>query len=109
MATAEQSFAEGLALAEQLSLPERMAGLTANLGLVAAQTGQTALAIHRLSTALARADALGTVHLAAQIRLWLVPLLPRPEARAMLAEARAMAESGGRKRLLEEAERLGDL
>ncbi len=104
--TAEHHFAEGLALAERLTVPERIAGLTANLGRVAAQRGQTSLAIHRFSTALARADALGTRHLAAQIRLWLVPLLPRAEARAMLAEARAIAESGGRRRLLEEAERL---
>ncbi|MGH2521413.1 MAG: ATP-binding protein [Anaerolineales bacterium] len=104
---AEKYFTDGLALAEQLSIPERIAGLTANLGRLATRRGQTALAIHRLSTALARADALGTRHLAAQIRLWLVPLLPPAEARAALAEARAIAESGGRKRLLEEAERLG--
>lgn len=103
---AERYFVEGLALAESLSVPERIAGLTANLGLVAARRGQTASAIHRLSTALARADALGTQHLAAQIRVWLAPLLPPDEARTTLAEARAMAESGGRKRLLEEVERL---
>jgi len=104
--TAEKYFAEGLALAERLTMPERIAGLTANLGLVAVRRGQTASAIHRLSTALARADALGTRHLAAQIRVWLAPLLPREEARLTLAEARAIAESGGRKRLLEEVERL---
>jgi uncharacterized protein YciW len=68
--------------------------------------GQTALAINRLSTALARAEALSARHLAAQIRLWLVPLLPPAEARASLAEARAIAESGGRRRLLEEVSRL---
>jgi DNA-binding SARP family transcriptional activator len=105
---AENRFVEGLALAEQLSIPERVAGLTANLGRLEARRGHTALAIHRLSTALARADALGTHHLAAQIRLWLAPLLPPPEARAALAEARAIAESGGRRRLLEEIERLED-
>ena len=103
---AEKYFADGLALAEQLSIPERIAGLTANLGLVAVQRGQTALAVHRLSTALARADGLGARHLAGQIRLWLVPLLPPAEARASLAEARAIAESGGRRRLLEEVSRL---
>jgi uncharacterized protein YciW len=74
--------------------------------LVAARRGQTASAIHRLSTALARADALGVRHLAAQIRVWLAPLLPADEARAILAEARAIAESGGRRRLLAEVERL---
>jgi uncharacterized protein YciW len=68
--------------------------------------GDTTLAVHRLSTALARADALGTRHLAAQIRIWLAPLLPPAEARAHLAEARAIAESGGRRRLLEEIARL---
>jgi DNA-binding SARP family transcriptional activator len=99
---AEAAFDAGLALAERLSIPERVAGLTANLGLVAERRGQTALAIHRLSAALARADALGTRHLAAQVRIWLAPLLPPAEARAALAEARAIAESGGRRRLLGE-------
>jgi hypothetical protein len=103
---AEARFTAGLKLAEQFSIPERIAGLTANLGLVARERGETALALHRLSTALAQADSLGTRHLAAQIRLWLAPLLPPAEARARLAEARAMAESGGRERLLAEAARL---
>jgi DNA-binding SARP family transcriptional activator/predicted ATPase len=103
---AQQHFERGLALAERLSMPERIAGLTANLGLVSQRCGETALAIHRLSNALARADAAGTQHLAAQIRLWLVPLLPSGEARAVLAEARAIAANGGRKRLLAEADRL---
>ena len=87
-------------------MPERVAGLTANLGLVAEQRGQNELAIHRFSTALALADSLGTRHLAAQIRLWLAPLLPPVEGRLRLAEARAIAESSGRLRLLEEASRL---
>ncbi|MEI8165814.1 MAG: AAA family ATPase, partial [Chloroflexales bacterium] len=100
LAAAEASFTEGLALAERLGVPERIAGLTANLGLVAMRRGQTALAIHRLSAALARADALGTRHLATQVRIWLAPLLPPTEARATLAEARAIAESGGRRHLL---------
>jgi len=104
--TAEKYFADGLALAERLDNPERIAGLTANLGRVAARRGETALAIHRFSTALARADVLGVRHLAAQIRLWLIPLLPPDEARAMLAETRVIAESGGRRRLLEEVKRL---
>ncbi|NTU83388.1 MAG: hypothetical protein HGA45_29135, partial [Chloroflexales bacterium] len=76
------------------------------LGLVAMRRGQTALAIHSLSAALARADALGTCHLAAQVRIWLAPLLPLAEARTALAEARAIAESGGRRRLLEEIDRV---
>jgi tetratricopeptide (TPR) repeat protein len=103
---AEQSFSRGLALAEQQPLPERVAGLTANLGLVAQARGEHSLALHRLSAAMAHADALGTHHLAAQIRLWLAALLPPAEARARLAEARAFAQSGGRTRLLAEAEAL---
>lgn len=103
---AEQSFNAGLALAERLNNPERIAGLTANLGLVALARGQTDLAIHHLSTALARADGLGTRHLAAQIRLWLIPLLPARVAQTYLAEAKAFAESSGRKRLLEEVKNL---
>jgi len=104
--SAEAYFNQGLDLAERLPIPERVAGLTANLALVSIKRGQTALAIHRLSTALARADALGTRHLAAQIRIWLAPLLPPAEARATLAEARALAESGNRTRLIEQITRL---
>ena len=106
LAGAEQSFTVGLALAEQFGIRERIAGLTANLGLVAARREQVALAIHQLSTAMARADALGTQHLAAQIRLWLAPLLPPEQAHDLLAEARAIAESGGRTRLLAEIDQL---
>lgn len=99
---AEQRFSSGLQLAEQLAIPERIAGLTANLGLVAQQRGETARAIHRLATALAQADALGTRQLATQIRIWLAPLLPSDEAQTRLAEARAIAASSGRQRLLAE-------
>jgi hypothetical protein len=80
--------------------------LTANLGLVALAHGETTLALHRLSAAMAHADALGTHHLGAQIRLWLAPLLPPSEARARLAEVRGFAQGGGRTRLLAEADAL---
>jgi hypothetical protein len=103
MEAAEQRFKAGLALAERVAMPERVAGLTANLGLVAKARGETALALYRLSTALAQADALGVHHLAAQIRLWLAPLLPPAEGRARLAEARAFAENDNRAYLLKEA------
>jgi DNA-binding SARP family transcriptional activator len=103
---AESHFREGLSIAEQNSMLERVAGLTANLGLVAARRGQNVLAIHHLSTALARAEALGLRHLSAQIHLWLVPLLPASESHTHLAAARSIAESGGRKLLLAEIERL---
>ncbi len=106
---AEHYFEDGLALAERLSIPERITGLTANLGLVARALGQTDLAIHHLSTALARADSLGLRHLAAQTRLWLAPLLPPAEARDHLAEARAIAEASGRRKLLEQVELLENL
>ena len=103
LATAEQRFQDGLSLSERIHMPERVAGLTANLGLVAQARGETALALYRLSAAMAQADAIGTRHLAAQIRLWLAPLLPPAEGRARLAEARAFADSEGRARLLQEA------
>jgi DNA-binding SARP family transcriptional activator len=106
VSAAERFFEEGLTLAERLSMPERIAGLLANLGRVARKRGETTLAIHRLSTALAKAEALGLPHLAAQIRLWLAPLLPPNEARAALHEVRVLAESTGRRRLLEEAQQL---
>ncbi|MCS6888305.1 MAG: AAA family ATPase [Chloroflexus sp.] len=100
LATAAARFQQGLALANQFGIPERVAGLTANLGLVATRRGETACAVHYLSTALAQADTLGARHLAAQIRIWLAPLLPLAEARAVLAEAQAIAEADGRQRLL---------
>jgi tetratricopeptide (TPR) repeat protein len=103
---AERFFSKGLAIAERLAMPERIAGLTANLGLVALQRGNIPLAIHHLSSALGKADSLGTRHLAAQIRLWLAPLLPVKEGRIQLAEARSFAQSSGRTWLLENAIRL---
>jgi tetratricopeptide (TPR) repeat protein len=103
---AEALLDEGLAIAVQLGMRERVAGLTANLGRVALRHRQPALAIHRLSTALAQADAIGTLHLAAQIRIWLAPLLPPAERRARLDEARAIASSGGRGLLLNQLNQL---
>ncbi len=88
------------------AIHERVAGLTANLGLVSIKQNQTALAIYRLSKALGQADTLGTHHLAAQICLWLAPLLPETEARLRLAEVRIMVENSGRRGLLEEVLRL---
>ncbi len=100
LATAESYFRQGLELAERLNLPERVAGIGANLGRLALARGETSLAIYELSTALARAEALGAHHLAAQIRIWLAPLLPLPIARRLLAAARRVAESGPRRLLL---------
>ncbi|KAB8145232.1 AAA family ATPase [Chloroflexia bacterium SDU3-3] len=97
---AEQSFRKGLVLSEQFHIPERTAGLTANLGLLALRRGQQQQAAALLAEALAQSDSLGTHHLSAQIRIWLAPLLPRARAAALLAEARALAESGQRNGLL---------
>ena len=103
---AARHFTAGLAIAEQRGQGERIAGLTANLGLVALHRGERSLALERLSTARVQADALGAHQLAAHISLWLVPLLPIAEARACLAQARAIAEAGQRQRLLEDVRRL---
>src|SRR6185503_17000112 len=101
--TAVEYARQGLALAQQFSVPERIAGLTANLGLVAKQRGQRELAIEHLSSALAQAEALNIRFLATQIRLWLISLVPPTEARAHLAAARSIAEQDGYERLLSEA------
>jgi DNA-binding SARP family transcriptional activator/predicted ATPase len=103
---AEEYFSKGLKLAVQLGMKERITGLTANLGRLALSRGQTDLAIHRFSTALACADSLGLYHLAAQIRIWLVPLLPPVEAKTQLRNARLFAERGQRKYLLEQIKNL---
>jgi DNA-binding SARP family transcriptional activator/predicted ATPase len=99
---AEKFFAEGLALAEQIPIPERIAGLTANLGLVARQRGEAELATERLQSAVTLADRLGSHHLSVRFRLWLAPLLPPARARDVLREARALAESGNFQRLLDD-------
>ncbi len=88
---AQASFDAGLELARQLAIPERIAGLTANLGQLAAARGEPSLAIHLLSAAMSQADALGLRQLSAQVRIWLSPLLPVQQARMMLAEGRALA------------------
>jgi tetratricopeptide (TPR) repeat protein len=103
---AERAFNQALAHAQRLNQPERIAGVTANLGLLAIARGQNELAIHRLSTALAQADAISSRFLAAQIRLWLAPLLSPDAGRARLAEARAIITTGRYHRLLPQLERL---
>lgn len=107
LATAQASFSEGLALAERLKIGERIAGLTANLARLDLARGDKLLAIHRFSTALAHAESLGTHHLAAQIRLWLAPLLPAEQAAALISAAKDFAESGGRQYLLKQIKELG--
>lgn len=104
--SAEQHFKEGLALAQQFATPERVAGITANLGLVARQRGENQQARELLATALDQAEALNLRHLAVQIRLWLAPLLSPAQARPHLTVARAVAEQDGYELLLAEINRL---
>ncbi len=104
--TAEKYFADGLALAEQIPVPERIAGLTANLGLVAKQRGDKDLARQRFTTALNLAEQLGSHHLEVRVRIWLAPLLPAEEARLCLEAAHAIAERDGLQGLLEEIHKL---
>jgi DNA-binding SARP family transcriptional activator len=106
LAAAEDYFSQGLAQAQRLAQPERIAGLTANLGLVAQRRGQTAAAIEYFTAARDAADAASTRFLAAQIRLWLAPLLTADAARAELAAARAIITAGHYHRLDEELTRL---
>ncbi len=103
---AEKFFKQGLAAAQAMPLPERVAGITANLGLVAKARGQSDAARELLSTARERADAIGNGHLAVRIRIWLAPLLSGADAQTELRDARAIAEANGYAGLLEEIELL---
>jgi DNA-binding SARP family transcriptional activator len=100
--TAERYFTEGLHLAEQIIIPERIAGMTANLGLVAKKRGNTELASDRLKQALKLVQPLGNYHLEVRIRIWLAPLLPLTDARSCLNSAHVLAEQGGLQGLLKE-------
>ncbi|CAN5655583.1 AAA family ATPase [soil metagenome] len=100
LSAAEDYFNQGLVLAHQFSALERIAGLTANLGLVAQQRGDQALAVQCLTDALAQAEALNIRFLVTQVRLWLAALLPPTLARDQLAHARLMAEQDGYRQLL---------
>jgi tetratricopeptide (TPR) repeat protein len=103
---AESAFTQALAHAQRFNQPERIAGLTANLGLLALARGQQELAIHRLSTALAQADTISSRFLAAQIRLWLASLLPSAQSRPLLQAARETITAAHYTRLLPQLERL---
>lgn len=103
---AEHFFREGLALAEQFAAAERIAGLTANLGLVAKARGHVTEARRLLLTALAQVETLKIRFMVAQIALWVAPLLPPTEAQTYLEQARQIATEDGYRQLLGEAERL---
>ncbi len=99
---AEKFFRDGLELAKQIPVPERVAGMTANLGLAARQRGETGKARELLTEALGLAQQLGSHHLEVRIRIWLAPLLPPDEARGCLAPAHLVADKEGLQGLLDE-------
>ena len=101
MAAAQRYFEEGLALAKQIPIPERVCGLTANLGLVARKRGDADLAQERLISALELAQQLGNHHLEVRTRIWLAPLLPSQERQACLAAAQKLAQENDLLGLLE--------
>ncbi len=103
---AEMFFEKGLDLAQRFNITERIAGITANQGLLAKERGRSELALHYLSTALGQAQALGAEHLKAQIHLWLTPMLPGEAGREHLALAKDIATHSQRRRLLEQAAEL---
>ncbi len=98
--SAERAFQDGLDIAIHFGLPERVAGLQANLGLVARAREDIPLAVQHLSTAMHAADALGIQHLAAQIRIWLASISDKPQAHTYLTQAETIARHGGRALLL---------
>lgn len=100
---AEQAFQEGLVLAQQFAAAERIAGLTANLGLIARAREEEETARHLLTMALEQIEALKIRYPAVQLRLWLAPLLPAAEAQDMLDKARQIAKEDGYQQLLAEA------
>lgn len=102
---AETFFRQGLALAEKIPIPERIAGITANLGLVAQARGQNERARQLLSSALERADAVGNGHLSVRIRIWLARLVPPAQARTYVRQARRIAEANGYAGLLQEIDK----
>ncbi len=103
---AEGFFSEGLTLAQQIPIPERVAGNTANLGRVAAARGDALAARGYYEQAIAQADLLDVRHLAVRARLWLAELLPLDEARQTLRVARAIAAHSGFDQLLAEIDTL---
>jgi hypothetical protein len=93
-------------LAQQFAAAERVAGLTANLGLVAKARGDKEQARQLLLSALAQMETLNIRFAVTQIRLWVAPLLSLEAAHEQLAQARQIAAEDGYKQLLSEAERL---
>lgn len=103
---AETYFQTGLDFAYRYVIAERVAGITANLGLLALKREERELALHYLSTALGQSQSLGAKHLEANIHLWLVPVLPKAIALQHLHIAKEIASNSQRKRLLAQAQHL---
>ncbi|MEM7531321.1 MAG: AAA family ATPase [Chloroflexota bacterium] len=99
---AERYFREGLTLARQFELPERIAGLTANLGLVAKRRGENATALDLFNRALTHAEAIDHHYLITQICWWMASLLPESEATIQRTKAQELAQTYGFQRLLDE-------
>jgi tetratricopeptide (TPR) repeat protein len=103
---AGNAFQRALAYAQRLNQPERIAGIIANLGLLALAQGKNEVAIQRLSSARTQADAISSRFLAAQIRLWLAPLVDPATADTLLHEAQEIINAGHYYRLQPQLERL---
>jgi DNA-binding SARP family transcriptional activator len=106
LAAAAQQFEHGRALARRVNMPERVAGMTANLGLTAQARGDHAAARTLLQTALADAEALAVPQLITQIEIWLAALLPAAAAADVLDRAEQRAAAHGRRLLLDQIARL---
>lgn len=103
---AEAFFKEGLRVATELGVPERIVGNKANRARVSKARGDAHTARARLLEALAEADQLKAQHLATRIRIWVAPLLPVAEARKQLQLARQVALESGFQGLFREIEQV---
>jgi tetratricopeptide (TPR) repeat protein len=107
---AEESFHNGLALAEELDSLERQAGYRGGLALVARERKDFATAKHLLEEALTLIADQGYWHLRTRLQLWLAETLfaqaDYDGAEKLLEEAMEVARSQRRTLLVEEGERL---
>jgi DNA-binding SARP family transcriptional activator/predicted ATPase len=105
-AAARRSFERGRALALRVNMPERVAGITANLGLVDLAAGDREAARTQLQEALEQAETLTAPQLVTQIEIWLAGLLPAAQAEPLLQRAEQRAVAHGRRLLLDQIHRL---
>src|SRR5262249_50710093 len=88
--------------AEQLHMPERVAGMNANLGRVALARGDVETAKSYLYRALELAEQIEQWHLATRSRIWVAPILSSQDRRRILDEAGQIAEQHGYHGLLDQ-------